>query len=200
MIIKNLKVKSHFKCLHRQINATLLMIVMLFTACDKTDIDGYPYHIDEQSGYHVSETKADQTELRMLYIIWDTPTMDYIYFCAPPAFDCLSTVIITPGDDDKNAINLMEVYDDFLEYFYGEKLNEFSRNYKSGYDKLFPYLKTDDGTDFLLFLQEEQYDVYQKLNYQEESKMFIFAPKGQNNVDGLIENAVLTLQVKVVEK
>jgi len=63
---------------------------------------------------------------------------------------------------------------------------------------LFPYLATKDGASFLTYLQESVYDVSQKYNYEEGINLFIVVPKGLMNTDKLLENSVITLQVKLI--
>lgn len=195
--LRKKKIKNEF--LLSFVIITMVTLVLSFTGCTKNDAISNSAYSDDQSKFQNSELKAEPTELRMLYKIWSAPLMDYVYYCAPPPFDCLPTVIITPDDKDKSFTNLMDIYEHFLFCLSEETMNAFFKDSESGYAKLFPYLKTDEGKFFLTYLQEEQYDVYQRFNSQEESDMFIVVPKGKISEDGLVENAVVTLQVKVTE-
>lgn len=142
-----------------------------------------------------NELKSDEQNLELLYQIWSPSLQDYIYYCDPPAFRCLSEVIITPPEE-KSSLNLSLIYQNFLKAVEEKKTNNFFKNLDSGCLLLFPYLEKPEGQPFLGYLQDAEYEVIHKFNPNEEIDLFMFLPIEKSSMKNFVEDVELTLQVK----
>lgn len=93
---------------------------------------------------------------------------------------------------------MLAVYKSFIESISQGTLNDFFSEPEAKYLELFPYLGTKDGKSFLTYLQESQYEIVQKYNVEQGVNLFIVMPQGKTTEGDLIENSILTLQVKLL--
>jgi hypothetical protein len=188
-----LKMKNLKKIFFLGVASKIFVFLLLFSGCNKNNDVSFIAHPEVLS---IDQESKEAPDLEMLYKLWCPSMMDYIYYCAPPAFNCFPEVIITPPD--KSSADISKIYEYFLECLNQNTINDFFKDPKSGYAELFPYLLKEDGKSFLTYLQEEQYSIYRKFNTIDGINLFLVAPKGLND-DNLLENVVVTLQVKVIE-
>lgn len=172
-----------------------LTLIGLFYGCEKKE---YQEEKNLPNPENSSVFKADDQKLEMLYKIWSPSLEDYQLYCAPPPWKCLSMVIITPPPDKNDSSNMLAVYKSFIESISQGTLNDFFSEPEAKYLELFPYLGTKDGKSFLTYLQESQYEIVQKYNVEQGVNLFIVMPQGKTTEGDLIENSILTLQVKLL--
>jgi len=115
-------------------SSLVFAIILVFAGCTK-DFNGVNKALPENNNTsHYSNLKdGGEQHLQLLYRIWNPSLMDYQYWCAPPAIDCLSEVVITPPPPQgKSIIDLSLIYERFLISLEEGTINEFFKDSESG--------------------------------------------------------------------